>query len=79
MWWLSLFNAKTVGFDNVTIVSVTENDYRIHFLYMNKDEAIIILKNSDLCKKSRSLWKGCRGWIIKTLIIKKLKKNCWKK
>ena len=35
---------KAVNF-NVTIVSVKANDYRIHFWYMSKDEAISIIKN----------------------------------
>ena len=35
---------------NVIIVSIKESDYRIHFWYMSKDDAIIIMKNSDLKK-----------------------------
>ena len=35
---------KAVNF-NVTIVSVKANDCRIHFWYMSKDEAIILIKN----------------------------------
>ena len=38
-----------------TIVSVKENDYRIHILYMSKDEAINLLKNADLTEKSKTL------------------------
>ena len=30
-------NAETMSFDNVAIVFVKENDYRIHFWYMSKD------------------------------------------
>ena len=33
---------KTMIFSNVAIVSVKENDYRIRFCYMNKEEAINI-------------------------------------
>ena len=36
---------------NVAIVSIKGNDYRIHFWYMSKDDAINIMKNSDLSKK----------------------------
>ena len=45
---------KAMNF-NVVIVSIKENDYRIHFWYMNKDGAISIMKNSSLNKKTRSL------------------------
>ena len=34
---------------NAVIVSV-QSDYRIHFWYMSKDNAINIMKNSDLKK-----------------------------
>ena len=35
---------KTMSFIDVAIVSVKENDYRIHFWYISKDEAIKLLK-----------------------------------
>ena len=41
-----------MNFNDIVIVSVKGSDYRIHFWYMNKDDAIDIMKNSDL-KKSR--------------------------
>ena len=34
----------------VAIVSVKGSDYRIHFWYMKKDDAINIMKNSDFEK-----------------------------
>ena len=34
---------------------ITENDYRIHFLYVSKDEAINLLKNADLTESCRNL------------------------
>ena len=34
----------------IAIVSVTGSDFRIHFWYKAKDDAISILKNSDLIK-----------------------------
>ena len=37
------------------IVSVKGSDYRIHFWYMSKNDAINIMKNSNLNKKSGSL------------------------
>ena len=40
-----------MNFTDVAIVSVKGNDYRIHFSYMSKDDAINIMKNSDLKKK----------------------------
>ena len=43
-----------MNFNDVAIVSFTERDYRIHFWYMSKDDAMNIMKNSDL-KKSGSI------------------------
>ena len=42
---------KTTGFNDVAIVSVKRNDYRIYFLYMSKDETINILNNANSSKK----------------------------
>ena len=36
----------------VAIVSVKESDYRIHFWYMTKNDAINIMKSSNLNEKS---------------------------
>ena len=41
--------------DDVAIVSVKRSDYRIHFSYMSKNDAINIMNNSNLHKKCRSL------------------------
>ena len=43
---------KTMNFNSVAIVSVNRSDYRIHFWYMSKDNAINIMKNSNLNEKS---------------------------
>ena len=43
---------KSINFNDVGIVSVKGSDYRIPFWYMSKDDAIIIVKNSDLNLKS---------------------------
>ena len=42
---------KAKSFDDVAIVSVKINDYRIHLLYMSKDEATNLLRNADLTEK----------------------------
>ena len=42
---------KAASFDNVAIVSIKGNGYRIHFWYMTKNDAINILNNSNLDKK----------------------------
>ena len=47
-----------MNFNDVATVSVERSDYRIHFWYMSKDDAIIIMKNSDLREKSGSLQKN---------------------
>ena len=43
---------KAVSFNNVAIASIKRNDYRIHFLYMSKDDAISIMNNSSLNEKA---------------------------
>ena len=45
---------KAMNFNDVAIVSIKGNDYRIHFWYMSKNDAINIMTNSNL-KESRSL------------------------
>ena len=43
---------KAMNFNDVAIVSIKRNDYRIHLWYMNKDEAISIIYNSNLNEKT---------------------------
>ena len=43
---------KAMNFHDVPIVSIKGNDYRIHFCYMSKDEAISIMHNSSLHEKT---------------------------
>ena len=43
---------KALNINDVAIVSIKENDYRIHFWYMSKDEAINIMHNSSLNEKT---------------------------
>ena len=43
---------KAMNFNDVAIVSIKRNDYRIHFWYMSKDEAISIMHNSSLNEKT---------------------------
>ena len=42
---------KAMRFNDVAIVYVKGNAYRIHFWYMSKDDAISIGKNSNLINK----------------------------
>ena len=42
------FMQKAINFNEVAIVSIKGNDYRIHFWYMSKDEAISIMQISSL-------------------------------
>ena len=46
---------KAIDFDDVSIVSVKGSDYRIHFWYMSKDDAINIMNNSNLNGNGGSL------------------------
>ena len=41
-----------MSFNNFAIVSVKGNNYRVRFWYMSKDNAINIMKNSNLNEKS---------------------------
>ena len=41
---------NAMNFNDVFIFSVKGSDYRIHFWYMSKDDAINIMKNTDLRK-----------------------------
>ena len=42
-----------MNFNNVAIVSIKGNDYRIHFWYMNKNDAIVVITNTNLNDKNR--------------------------
>ena len=42
---------KAINFNDIAIVSVKGYNYRIHFWYMSKDEALSIIKNLDLNEK----------------------------
>ena len=44
-----------MSFNDATVVSVKGNYYRIHFQYISKDEAIHLLRNSNLTEKSGTL------------------------
>ena len=41
-----------MSFKNVAIVSVKGNDYRIHFWYMSKNDAIALMTNFNLNDKN---------------------------
>ena len=45
-----------MNFNDVAIVSVKQSDYRIHFWYMSKDDAISIMNNFNLNEKSGLLY-----------------------
>ena len=42
---------KAMGINNIAIVYIKENAYRIHFWYMSKDDAINIMIGSNLVNK----------------------------
>ena len=46
---------KAMDFNDVSIVFIKRNDYRIHFWYTGKDDAINIMKNSNLNENTGSL------------------------
>ena len=45
-----------MSFNDIAIVSVKGNDYRIHFWYMSRDDAISIMHNSNLTDKKGTLY-----------------------
>ena len=46
---------KSINFDDVAVVSIKGSDYTIHFWYMNKDDEISIMNNSNLNEESGAL------------------------
>ena len=46
---------KAANFNDIAIVSIKGNDYRIIFWYMRKDNAISIMNNVSLNEKPGSL------------------------
>ena len=48
---------KATSFKQFAIVSIKENDYRIHFWYMSKNDAIVLMTNSNLNDKNGILIK----------------------
>ena len=46
---------KAISSNDVAIVPVKGNDYRIHFWYMSKSDAINIVHNSSLNEKTSTL------------------------
>ena len=69
---------KAMNFNDVAIVSTKGIDYRIHFWYMSKDDAISIMNNSNLNEKQKFynffhyIYK--KGVKTKQLIIKETKR-----
>ena len=39
---------KAMNYNDLAIVSIKGSDYKIHFWYMSKDDAINMMKNSNL-------------------------------
>ena len=50
---------KAMSFNDVAIISIKESDCRIHFWYMNRNDAINIMKNSNLNEENGSLYSFC--------------------
>ena len=43
---------KAMNFNDVAILSIKGNNYRIHFWYMSKNAAIVLMNNSNLKNKN---------------------------
>ena len=46
---------KAMSFNDVAIVSIKGNDYRIHFWYMSKNDATVLMNKSNLIDKMGTL------------------------
>ena len=46
---------KAMSFKNVAILSIKGNDFRIHFWYMSKNDAIALMTNPNLNDKNEIL------------------------
>ena len=46
---------KAMNFNDVAIVSIKGNDYGIHFWYISKNDAIVLMTNSNLKDKNEIL------------------------
>ena len=46
---------KAMNFNDLAIISIKENDYRIHFWYTSIDDAISIMNKSNLNEKTGSI------------------------
>ena len=49
---------KAMSFNDVAIVSIKGNNYRINFWYMSKNDAIVLMTNSNLKDKKRNFVKN---------------------
>ena len=49
------FIQKVISFNNIAIVYIKGNAYRIHFWYMSKDDAINIMNGSNFVDKMGAL------------------------
>ena len=49
---IQIFAVDVISFKNVAIVSIKGNDYRIHFYYISKNDAITLMTNSNLNNKN---------------------------
>ena len=52
-----------MNFKVVAIVSIKGNDYRIHFWYISKNDAIVLMTNSNLNDKNGTLQKFFSSYI----------------
>ena len=43
---------KAMNFNDVAIVSIKGNEYRMHFWYVSKNDAIVLMTNSNLKDKN---------------------------
>ena len=67
-----------MSFNDVTIVYVKGNAYRIQFWYMSKDDAISIMNNPSLIDKKGVLYTFFtiyKKWVKQLIIQKKKQKS----
>ena len=54
---------KAMSFNDVASVSISGNEYRLHFWYMRKNDAIALMTNSNLNDKNGILYKKISPYI----------------
>ena len=70
--WLSLYDSKSLSFNDAGIDAVGRNDHRTHFWFLTEIDAVDRLKNVDLIEKKWTAMIIKRLFSIVMLTLKRL-------